>query len=109
MQMWDEVSRAISWTMDNIRTYGGDARRVSLVGHSAGAQLCARALLQRAGVKNVPSKTNAREFHADSRMPRRFVGIAGVYDIGLSLRLRRLSRSRHREHDGARHEWGRKL
>lgn len=82
MQMWDEVSRAISWTMDNIKSYGGDANRVSLVGHSAGAQLCARALLQRAGVKNVRSKTNAREFHADSRMPRRFVGIAGVYDIG---------------------------
>ena len=61
MQMWDEVSRAISWTMDNIRTYGGDAA-VSLAGHSAGAQPCARALLQRAGVKNVPSKTNAREF-----------------------------------------------
>lgn len=80
--MWDEVSRAVSWTLDNIGKYGGDADRVSLVGHSAGAQLCARALLQRAGTKNVQSRTNAREWHADSRMPRKFIGIAGVYDIG---------------------------
>ncbi|CEF97145.1 Carboxylesterase, type B [Ostreococcus tauri] len=82
VQMWDEISRAISWTMDNIETYGGDANRVSVVGHSAGAQLCARALLQRGGVKNVKSKTSTREWHRDSRMPRKFIGIAGVYDIG---------------------------
>jgi len=82
MQMWDEVSRAVSWTMDNIGKYGGDSSRISLVGHSAGAQLCARALLQRSGLRNIRSKTDKRDLHADSRMPRKFVGIAGVYDIG---------------------------
>jgi len=82
IQMWDEVSRALSWTLDNIGEYGGDANRVSIVGHSAGAQLCARALLQRAGVQNVKSTTNKREWHADARMPRKFIGIAGVYDVG---------------------------
>jgi len=82
IQMWDEVSRAISWTMDNIKDYGGDARRISLVGHSAGAQLCARALLQRSGVKNVHSRTNKRAWHNDDRMPNKFIGLAGVYDVG---------------------------
>jgi len=82
VQMWDEVSRCISFTMDNIGDYGGDAQRISLVGHSAGAQLCARALLQRSGVKNVQSRTNTRKWHDDVRMPSKFVGLAGVYDVG---------------------------
>jgi acetyl esterase/lipase len=82
VQMWDEVSRAISFVMDNIGDYGGDARKISLVGHSAGAQLCARALLQRSGVKNVQSRTNMRDWHADVRMPNKFIGLAGVYDVG---------------------------
>jgi prenylcysteine alpha-carboxyl methylesterase len=40
-QMWEEVSDAVSWTLDNVGGFGGDADRVTLVGHSAGAHLCA--------------------------------------------------------------------
>ncbi len=43
-----ELSQALTWTFDHAAAYGGDPRRVSLVGHSAGAQLCAMALLHRA-------------------------------------------------------------
>jgi acetyl esterase/lipase len=39
--MWEEVSDAVSWTLDNVGGFGGDADRVTLVGHSAGAHLCA--------------------------------------------------------------------
>ncbi|KAL4442435.1 hypothetical protein ABPG77_005019 [Micractinium sp. CCAP 211/92] len=47
-QMVAEVSRALSWTMDNARRLGGNPQQVSLVGHSAGAHLCTMALLHRA-------------------------------------------------------------
>ena len=39
-QMWTEVSDAITWTLDNVGGFGGSPDRVTLVGHSAGAQIC---------------------------------------------------------------------
>jgi len=32
--MWEEVSDAVSWTLDNIGGFGGDASRVTLMGFS---------------------------------------------------------------------------
>lgn len=37
----EDVASAISWAHDNIADYGGDAARLSLLGHSAGAHLVA--------------------------------------------------------------------
>ena len=37
----EDVASAISWAHDNIADYGGDASRLSLLGHSAGAHLVA--------------------------------------------------------------------
>lgn len=39
----DDVAAAIAWTQANIERYGGDGRRIVLVGHSAGAGLVALA------------------------------------------------------------------
>jgi hypothetical protein len=47
-QMVAEVSRALSWTLDNAEQLGGSPQQVSLVGHSAGAHMCTMALLHRA-------------------------------------------------------------
>lgn len=44
----EEVSAALSWTLDHVAEYGGDPARVSAVGHSAGGHLVAWALLRRA-------------------------------------------------------------
>eukprot|EP00879_Flechtneria_rotunda_P016403 GHRR01017162.1.p1 GENE.GHRR01017162.1~~GHRR01017162.1.p1 ORF type:complete len:456 (+),score=198.25 GHRR01017162.1:3022-4389(+) len=47
-QLVEEMSAAFDWAMAHVPLYGGDVQQVSLVGHSAGAQLCMMALLQRA-------------------------------------------------------------
>ncbi|WP_426493548.1 alpha/beta hydrolase [Hymenobacter sp. 102] len=40
-QMADDCARALAWTVAHIGEYGGDARRVFLMGHSAGGGLAA--------------------------------------------------------------------
>lgn len=94
-EMVDEVSAALSWTLDHCATLGGDPARVSLVGHSAGSQLAMMALLHRAkrgGLQNgrkqeatksgIPSLLPSTDaWQQDGRMPKRFVGMAGVYDL----------------------------
>jgi hypothetical protein len=108
--MVGEVNAALTWMFDHAAAYGGDPAQVSLVGHSAGAQLCTMALLHRAaaahaaasghgrGAKAAASReaapargadmAGARDAgcaagggSADTRMPARLIGMAGVYDI----------------------------
>ena len=40
-QIAGDVAKAIHWTSDHIREYGGDPRAIVVMGHSAGAQLAA--------------------------------------------------------------------
>ncbi len=54
--MVEEVSSALSWTLDHVRTYGGDPVRVSAVGHSAGGHLVAWALLRRAAAAEAAAR-----------------------------------------------------
>jgi acetyl esterase/lipase len=41
----DDVARATAWVQQNVNEWGGDARRIFIGGHSAGAQLAARVAL----------------------------------------------------------------
>jgi acetyl esterase/lipase len=82
-----EVSAALTWALDAAPALGGGAApRVALAGHSAGAHLCALALLARAGgagdstVDAAASEASTR--NADARMPALFLGMAGCYDVG---------------------------
>jgi arylformamidase len=36
-----DVAKALAWTVGNVAQYGGDSRRIFVMGHSAGAQLAA--------------------------------------------------------------------
>jgi len=88
-EMAEEVSQALTWTFNKVSRFGGDPENITLAGHSSGAQLCAMALLHRAGNpqgnNGVPRNKDDLKRHEntsrDSRMPRRFVGMAGLYDI----------------------------
>ncbi len=58
---------------------GRACAQITALGHSAGAHLWFMALLGRA-------RAARRRGGADARMPARFVGMAGVYDIGQHYR-----------------------
>jgi|APGre2960657444_1045066.scaffolds.fasta_scaffold00026_28 acetyl esterase/lipase len=70
-----EVQAAVEWVQRNVARFGGDAARVSVVGHSAGAHLAASAVLSRAR-----APPPLPPLHA-------FVGIAGVYDVAEHFRF----------------------
>lgn len=42
----DDIARAIAWTRQNIKRYGGDSNRIVIMGHSAGAHLVAMVTAQ---------------------------------------------------------------
>jgi acetyl esterase/lipase len=83
-----EVSDALTWLFDHVHSHGGDAAAMTLFGHSAGAHLCAMALLHRAVACGLPEGTRRQAplddgslCTHDGRMPRRAVLAAGAYDI----------------------------
>ena len=69
--MVDEVAAAIQFVKGQVSSLGGDPARVTVLGHSAGAHLALSALLQLAHKAGEAPVAYA------------FVGMAGVYDVGL--------------------------
>jgi arylformamidase len=67
-----QMVRALAWVYRNIHRYGGDKRRVTVVGHSAGGQLAALLLAQ-----DWPQL--APDLPAG--WCKKAVGISGVYDL----------------------------
>lgn len=65
-------ARAIRWVADRIERYGGDPRRIVLVGHSAGAYNAAMLALR---------ADYLRDVGVDPRVIRGVAGISGPYDF----------------------------
>lgn len=47
-----DVAKALAWTHDHIREYGGDPKKIFVMGHSAGAQLAALVSIDNRYLKN---------------------------------------------------------
>jgi hypothetical protein len=43
-----DIQKAVEWTFQNIKYYGGDPYNITLMGHSAGAHLCSLLLIKNA-------------------------------------------------------------
>jgi len=74
----DDAARAVHWTFDNAKSWGGDPSRVFVAGHSAGAQLAALVA------------TDARYLRKYSLAPQRLagvVGLSGPYDFDITGNL----------------------
>lgn len=68
----DDAATAVAWTRDNITRYGGDPRRIFVMGHSNGAQIAALLAL------------DPRYLQAAGMRPQElagWVGLAGPYDF----------------------------
>ncbi|KAH7047916.1 Alpha/Beta hydrolase protein [Linnemannia elongata] len=101
-EMEQDVKMAIQWTHNNCRSYGGDPQKIFLMGHSAGAQLCALTVLNDsirriptsllgsspAAITTSPILTSLLTERKDDRhsgvLPRirGMILCSGVYDIG---------------------------
>ncbi|KAJ7522276.1 hypothetical protein O6H91_18G004100 [Diphasiastrum complanatum] len=83
-QMAEEVSSALTWTMKHVERFGGDPERVYMMGHSAGAHLSGLVLWERLNrILKYREANDSPPKDLRSRMPHCFLGMAGVYDIGI--------------------------
>ncbi len=69
----DDAAAAVAWTKANIAEYGGDPRRIFLVGHSAGAHIAAMLTLDKAFLAHVGMDPD-RDIVG-------MIGLAGPYDF----------------------------
>lgn len=67
-----DVARAYAWTVEHIDTYGGDASRIVLSGHSAGGHLVSLLAV---------NERYLAEHDLDGGAIRGVIGISGVYDV----------------------------
>ncbi|KAG0217029.1 hypothetical protein BGX33_011633 [Mortierella sp. NVP41] len=101
-EMEQDVKMAIQWTHNNCRDFGGDPQQIYLMGHSAGAHLCALTVLNDsirriptsllgsspAAITTSPILTSLLTERKDDRhsgvLPRLrgMILCSGVYDIG---------------------------
>ena len=88
--MVEDVDEAIQWTLSNCRTYGGDPKRVVVIGQSAGAHLGSCVLLRKAleeldEMTNDASSLSNHHQHLRSSYKaqdiRGFVAASGPYNI----------------------------
>lgn len=69
----EDAAEAVRWTMDNVEEFGGDRRRLFVMGHSAGAHIAAMLAFDR--------KRLARVGIDASRDLNSMIGLAGPYDF----------------------------
>jgi acetyl esterase/lipase len=68
----EDAARAVRWTQDQVQRYGGDAKRIFLMGHSSGAHLAAMLALDSEFLANAG---------VERERVRGMVGLAGPYDF----------------------------
>jgi acetyl esterase/lipase len=68
----DDGARVVAWTLSNLETYGGDPKRLYVMGHSAGAYNAAMLALDPRWLSKVG---------ASPKVFSGFIGLAGPYDF----------------------------
>jgi acetyl esterase/lipase len=71
-ELLDDSAKAVAWTFQHIAQYGGDAQRVFVVGHSAGAYNAAMVALD---------KRLLAKYSMSPKQLRGWIGLAGPYNF----------------------------
>ncbi|KAF0725910.1 hypothetical protein AaE_009656, partial [Aphanomyces astaci] len=80
-EMLDDLEAIVKWTVANIAKHGGDPTRITLSGHSSGAQLCALLLVQAAIRCSADSTQVGTNDSSVGLHVQAFIGLCGPYDI----------------------------
>ncbi|MBY8965561.1 alpha/beta hydrolase [Algiphilus sp. NNCM1] len=67
----DDAAKAVAWVHDNISSYGGDAQKLFVMGHSSGAHMAALLALDDRYLDSAGMRTPLAGF----------IGLAGAYDF----------------------------
>jgi len=73
--MVEDVYKAIRWTLDNINEYGGDPEQLTLIGHSAGANLITLTVVK-AALNMIVNGIQLQPFHL-----KHIICLNGHYEI----------------------------
>ncbi|OUM60910.1 hypothetical protein PIROE2DRAFT_13199 [Piromyces sp. E2] len=73
--MVEDVYKAIKWTTDNINIYGGDPEQITLIGHSAGANLITLTVVK-ASLNMMVNGIQLQPFHL-----KHIISLNGHYEI----------------------------
>ena len=74
----DDAARAVHWTFDNAKAWGGDPSRVFVAGHSAGAQLAALV---------ATDASYLRKYGLEPNRLAGAIGLSGPYDFAVTGNL----------------------
>ncbi len=67
-----DVASGVAWLYRHVAEYGGDPKRIYLLGHSSGAHVCAMAACDRRFLAHLSVPSN---------VPAGIIGLAGMYDV----------------------------
>ena len=80
-----DINKALKWTKNNIKQYGGDPNQIYIIGHSSGAQISM--LLLFSYIYETADETNSYNHYNLLQSIKGFIGLNGPFDIARHIKI----------------------